>query len=233
MKTRQLCIAMTAILFGVLAAGEAKAAPPTVEVPDACKVTPQAKSSYTAGFAQGEKITQMAWNNVKDCDKIDYFLGVLYDNVSRFAPQFPDLPTDPAQAEIEKKKRVPLLCRYAGTTDGVYAKLDALYGTCSDECFADGEFIGTMAGQVYCELSIALGGLVEADSFIRGQVAVCGLNFEFGCDSAFISTTVSYEVDQCVEYTEGQYFNVWDQARNNQCAYEPEPEPAQSSTGNN
>src|SRR5690349_8945278 len=91
MKTRQLCIAMTAILFGVLAAQTAEAAPtpypPPTEIPSSCSTV--GKSQYTTGFIKGQMITQMAWNNVKNCDKIDYFLTVLYDNVSRFKPQIP------------------------------------------------------------------------------------------------------------------------------------------------
>ena len=152
----------------------------------------------------------MAWNGIRnDCDRIDYFLGVIEDNVSRL--------TLPAHA------RDFVICRYTGAVDGVYEQLDNLYGECGDTCFMEGEIIGEMAGEVYCELSLALGGLEVADRFIRGPVRTCGFNFETGCDSAYMGTTINFEngLGRCEPYTINEYENVWDETRNNQCYYPP------------
>jgi hypothetical protein len=188
--------------------------------PPSCAVNAQAASSYRTGAKLGEKLVQQAWLRVHDCDRIDYFLQIVQDNVSRL--------TLPAHASTNT------VCRYTGTADGVYNALDTLYGTCSDQCFLDGTFAGELSGQVYCELSIALGGLAEADDFLRGPVEVCGLNFEIGCDSQFISTTTSFATTDgvCAPYTEGTFEEVWDQARNNQCAYEPIPPPPHATVEN-
>jgi hypothetical protein len=197
-----------AFVVAISTAGLAQAAPP-----DNCD-SGRELSSYKTGLRLGQNIVKSAWNNVDDCDRIDYFLQVVEDSVSRLT-----LAVNASDSTV---------CRYTGTVDGVYDGLDTLYGTCSDQCFLDGQFAGQLSAEVYCELSIALGGLAEADDFMRGPVEVCGLNFEIGCDTEFIGVSVAYENDDgvCLEYTEGEYLTVWDQARNNQCAYViPEPAP--------
>jgi len=209
MRTSHLAIVSTVL---ALMAAEASASPPPI--PATCNATTQGQNAYKTGLRLGERIVQTAWNRVNDCDRLEYFLMIVEDNVGRLT-----LPPNPSTSTV---------CRYTGTVDGVYNMLDSLYGTCADECFLDGEFAGGLSGEVYCELSIALGGLEEADNFLRGPVQVCGFNFEVGCDSAFIATTISYGNSDgvCEPFTLGEFFAVWDQARNNQCAYEPEPDPA-------
>jgi hypothetical protein len=211
MTTSSRLVAILGLAVMAAAAGDAHAQTST-PVPTACSVSTPATNAYRTGQRLGERIVTQSWSRVNDCDRIDYFLSIVEDNVSRLT-----LPPGSSLSTI---------CRYTGTVDGVYSMLDQLYGTCVDECFLDGEFAGALSGEVYCELSIALGGLDEADDFIRGPVQVCGFNFEIGCDFAFIATTVGYEnVDGvCEPYTEGEFFEVWDQARNNQCMYEPPPE---------
>jgi hypothetical protein len=205
-STRLMIIPGLALIAA--AAGDASAQT-TPQVPPACAT---AASAYRTGLTLGSRIVTSSWNRVNDCDRIDYFLQIVEDNISRLT-----LPPNPSTSTI---------CRYTGTADGVYQALDGLYGACFDECFIDGEFAGQMSGEIYCELSIALDGLEEADDFIRGPVEVCGLSFETGCDVAFIDVTTSYVNPDgvCSIYTEGDYFEVWDQARNNQCMYEPPPE---------
>jgi len=214
MKVPQLVIAISAVVLVTLAAGTAHA---TTPIPASCDINAQTRGAYKQGNLLGERLVTQAWNTIhNDCDRIDYFLQVVQDNVSRLT--------------LLPNASVNTICRYTGTADGVYNKLDALYGTCADDCFIDGTFAGQLSGEIYCELSIALGGLVEADDFLRGPVAVCGFSFEIGCDSQFISTTTEFVTpapspQACEQYTEGEFAEVWDQARNNQCAYEPIPPP--------
>jgi hypothetical protein len=212
MKITELSILSTALLAAV--AAQDVRADANSDVPVSCRATAGTISSYRTGLRLGKNLVKSAWGNVRNCDRIDYFHEVLSDNVSRLT-----LPENPSASTV---------CRYTGTVDGVYRELEDQYGTCADECFLDGELAGQLSGEVYCELSIALGGLVEADDFLRGPVEVCGLSFEIGCDSAFIGTTVDYvnEYGACEPFTEDDFFGVWDQARNNQCAYDPiEPDP--------
>ena len=210
-----LTASFVALVAVVATAGQAQAAPP------ANCATGLAASSYKTGQKLGKTMVKSAWHNVDDCDRIDQFLEILEGNVSRLT--------------LKAGASNSTVCRYTGTVDGVYEELDTLYGTCADQCFLDGEFAGQLSAEVYCELSIALGGLAEADDFLRGPVAICGLNFEIGCDSAFIGVSLEYSNPDgvCATYTEGDYETVWDQARNNQCAYViEEPNPLTSELGN-
>lgn len=209
---------MSGLALTAAAATEARAQtlPP---VPSSCTPATSA-SAYRTGLRLGERIVTQAWGRVNDCDRVDYFLSIVEDNVSRLT-----LPAGSTNSTV---------CRYTGTADGVYQQLEVVYQSCFDQCFSDGEFAGALSGEIYCELSIALDGLEEADDFIRGPVEICGLSFETGCDFAFYDTTTSYVNDEgvCLQYTEGEYFEVWDQARNNQCMYEPpDPSPVQPAEG--
>jgi hypothetical protein len=208
-----LTASFAAVLLVVATGGQAHAAPANC-------ATGINLSQYKTGLKIGKTIVKSAWANISDCDRVDYFLDVVLVKVSRLT--------------LKEGASNATVCRYTGTADGVYEELDTLYGTCADQCFIDGEFAGSLSAEIYCELSIALGGLVEADDFLRGPVAICGLNFEIGCDSAFIATSVDYaNADgECLAYTEGEYETVWDQARNNQCAYViEEPAPLTSEAG--
>jgi hypothetical protein len=201
---------------GLLVAMTIAAAPEEAhagDVPPSCQGGFQERS-YNTGHRLGKTIVASAWAQVNDCDQLEYFLDVVADNISRL--------TLPAGASSS------LACRYTGTADGVFDALDELYGSCSDQCFLEGSFAGEISAQVYCELSIALGGLGLVDDFIRGPVQTCGLNFEVGCDATFIGVSRVYSnaFGSCLPYTEGAYFPVWHQARQNQCIYEPEPDDA-------
>jgi hypothetical protein len=214
MRAPQRHTLATAALLTIAAAGagSAHAADP-IDYPPNCNTSTMTRNAYKAGLKVGEKVVQVAWQSINDCDQVEHFLDVVGEDVDHLT-----LPVHPSAATV---------CRYTGTVDGVYNKLDALYGTCADQCFLDGQFAGELSGEVYCELSIALGGLAAADDFLRGPVAVCGFNFEVGCDSSFISVTETYANTDglCEPFTVGEFSEVWEQARNNQCAYEPDPDP--------
>jgi hypothetical protein len=211
MRITQLTILKTALLAAV-SVEDARAN--GNQLPPACATGANA-SSYRAGVTTGTTLVRSAWRNVNNCDRIDYFQEVVANNIGRLT--------------LAPGASTALACRHAGIYDGAFRQLEAQYGTCVDQCFLDGELFGRMTGEIYCELSIALGGLVEVGDFIRGPVQICGLGFEIGCDSSFIDFTINYRNPDgvCEPYTEGEYSGVWDETRNNQCAYDPiEPDPA-------
>jgi hypothetical protein len=188
--------------------GAAAVAQAESKVPPGCEG--RNARAYQAGLRGGAYTVRSAWNGVRrDCDRIELFQDIVSNNVSRLT--------------LRRRASEYVICRFTGTVDGVYDELDALWGECDEQCFAEGEFIGEMAAQVYCELSLALGGLETADRFIRGPVQTCGMNFEMGCDFAFIDTTYNYSnmLGECSPYTEGDFEEVWDETRNNQCTYMP------------
>jgi hypothetical protein len=208
MKRTRIAMGALALVAALAASERADAAG---QVPPSCQGG-IAERSYEMGLRLGGMLVSSAWARVSDCDQLEYFLDIVADNVGRLT--------------LQPGASAAMACRYAGTVDGVYDALDDLYGTCSDQCFLEGSFAGEISAQVYCELSIALGGLGLADDFMRGPVQTCGLNFEVGCDATFIGVSLSYvnALGSCAPYTQGEYFPVWDQARHNQCIYEPEPD---------
>lgn len=213
-------IATAATFLGVLAlegaahAGGPNPAPPIrpPAPPPACTATIDARQ-YNTGFLIGQRIVQSAVLSINSCDEIDFFVNVILDNVARFT-----LPRGASNA---------LACRYAGQVEGVIQEMDNQARLCDDQCFADGQVIGEISAAAYCELSILLGGLAEPDAFVRRPTLTCGFNFEVGCDSSFIGVSRAYEnaFGQCLPFTQDPFFEVWDQTRINQCAYDPETDP--------
>jgi hypothetical protein len=164
-------------------------------------------SGYVAGLAQGRALVRQSFALINDCDEIERFSDMVIANVSRLT--------------LPKRASAYLACRYGGTVDGVYEAIDEIFASCGDTCFAEGVAFGEIAGNAYCTLSIALGGLSTADAFTRGPVLLCGAQFETGCDSSFMGTTFDFGRGACLPFTVAPFDDVWDQFRNNQCIYEP------------
>jgi hypothetical protein len=120
-------------------------------------------------------------------------------------------------------------CRYLGWVQGAVEQVDTFFNSCADTCFLEGEFVGNLVADVYCQLSIALGGLATADDFIRGPVEVCGLGFETACDSTFLTKTTGFPGGQCLPFTREPFLDVYFQTQTNQCAFDPidpdDPDP--------
>jgi hypothetical protein len=168
--------------------------------------------AYNSGLAQGDRLVRSAFRTIREnCDRLESFNDIVVGNIQRLS--------------LPPRSSRNLVCRYGGTVDGVYNALDAIFASCTDTCFAEGEFFGEVAGTAYCALSIALNGLVSADAFTRPPVLLCGVSFETGCDASFIQTTLDFPGDACLPYvTQEPFATVWDEFRNNQCVYELPPE---------
>jgi len=181
--------------------------------PAACSATRDA-SAYYAGYLTGGSFVRQAWSGVmNDCDRIEAVELAVATALRR------SLPTTSPTTYLQ--------CRFAGLAQGAMGEVDGLFATCADQCYLEGQFVGEIAAITYCELSILLQGLGIADLLIRGPVQTCGLSFEIACDANFETTAIGYRnpFGQCLPYVRAPYSEVFEQARYNQCAYEPiEPE---------
>lgn len=187
-------------------------------IPDGCKTSAVVTNAYKSGVSQGISLVQRAWANVNNCDRLETFTDIVNQNVANYT-----LTGTSAYN----------LCRYTGMVDGVFQQLDNVWKLCDGQCCSEGSAIGVLAAQLYCQLSILLGGLAKPDTYVRRPVLLCGFSFQMCCDADFLGTSLSYvgkdmfgAPQKCEKYTEGDvYTPIWDGTRILQCAYTP-PSPA-------
>jgi hypothetical protein len=182
-------------------------APAFAQLPPAGCAT-DAKSPYHAGYVASQSLINTAWKRVNQCSDtvLDDFAKNKVGVVLKLylpKPGYDDL----------------IRCRFAGSYAGIQDAMQNILAGCADQCNFDGQIAGDIAAQAYCLLSIALGGLADADQFLRGPVQVCGLSFEFGCDSQFLTTAAAFS--GCAPYTQAAFRAVFEQTQFNQCAYDP------------
>ncbi len=181
-----------------------------LDIPPACSGKREA-SGYNAGFLAGGSLVRQAWAKVKNCARIDEFERVVKTAIQRSVPKTsPTLYTQ---------------CRFSGQIAGMTDQVDGLFVGCADSCFLEGQFVGEITAIAYCELSILLRGLALDQFLIRGPVETCGLSFEIGCDANFETTAINYSnlLGQCLPYVRHPFLEVFEQAQQNQCAYDPLP----------
>jgi hypothetical protein len=185
------------------------------DIPGSCQVDTRSQSQYRTGLQFGKRVVDQAWNTInQDCGQLENFVSILENSFNSLI-----LPPNASLA---------VQCRHAGIVNGGIAALDDLWPVCTDLCTTDGFDIGRLVGKLYCDLSIALGGLEPADDFIRGPVTWCQFLGQVYCDCSYISYTPVYEspVGKCRPYTDEPYYDTWDQFRNNGCAENPTLPPA-------
>ncbi len=123
-------------------------------------------------------------------------------------------------------------CHFLGTVEGFFDELDAFLsslggeGRCLEVCVLEGSFVGELAAQLFCDLSAAVGGLELDEFFDRLVTTTCGDLFEEECDTTF----EDFAVSTCEEFTVNDPLDedddteeVFLEAKNNQCAYNPAP----------
>jgi hypothetical protein len=166
---------------------------------------------YNGGLLKGASLVNSAWASKdvqQQCSNFDTFRTVVLDT---FALALSKIPTGAP---------VSTQCMFIGESDGAKARVEQLRATCEQTCAVDGELIGQMAAILYCDLSIALGGL-GMDVDLTGFVSTCGDAFEPACETAF--TDQAKEVVECAPYLAGTTFDaVYLQAQHNQCLFEPQ-----------
>ncbi|HVK68650.1 MAG TPA: hypothetical protein VM694_29525 [Polyangium sp.] len=121
------------------------------------------------------------------------------------------------------RKNRDAACKHAGNVVGVIEELHGIWARCGAACCREGQLIAEITGQLYCDLSIDLGG-IDADEFIPRPVqAFCGEAFQTCCDARFSEFTRAYTDDEgqsCKAYTEGEFSSAWEDARGEQCSYD-------------
>lgn len=205
---RSLLCSITVLVSGTSALAQ--------DIPVGCQESAFTVRGYQSGVSMGRSLVQRAWGSVNDCDQLELFTDIVVSNVQRY-----ELRGDSTYT----------VCRHTGMLDGVFQELDAVWAVCDGQCCQEGQVIGELSAELYCQLSIILDGLAEPDDFVRRPVYTCGLTFETCCDANFIGTSLSYEgmnmtgdLVQCRVYTDDPYFDVWNGTRELQCMYVPPPQ---------
>jgi hypothetical protein len=114
-------------------------------------------------------------------------------------------------------------------------RIEALLG----QCILDGAQWDQFTADLYCSLSIELGGLGDGGVFMRGPVGLCGDLFQTTCDGVYAyvasegqtklpSTVSRFCSDRhitvspyagCFPYTTGNYASIFANSKGIDCAY--------------
>ena len=212
-KNRKYAWATTVVLLIMSSAKIVSA-----QMPEICQQTLNDRA-YNEGYRQGEKIVEDAWTAIvedpyeNDCYQVaneTYFKGRILYILEQIS-----MPGGASDFTI---------CYYHGYITGVATRLQGIQQICEDQCVEDGTFIGQIATMMYCELSIALGGLALADDLIDGILTLCQDLMVDACEGTFETMTQEYEspFGVCEPYTQGDFEAVWNQAKTNQCVANPD-----------
>jgi len=201
-------MSIKAASVGLVAAGFCFAGNVLAAQPPAICNSPRELRGFDAGVNLGTFLVEQGWNAVDDCDLMEDFANIVMNSVDSIG--FP------------QESSVYVMCRVSGFVQGIEEEVHRTWNQCAWECGHEGRFVGQIGGKLYCDWSIALGGLPLADDIFRYPVRTCGAIFQIGCDSEFMGfTQMGYP--GCSKYTGGEFRLVWDQARNNECVYNPTP----------
>jgi hypothetical protein len=186
------------------------------EVRDDCENecgTPELERAYQTGWSNGFAAVTGIWDRADDCDASESIIEDIVRQIEE-AQQKPDGTT----GDVRR-------CGKAGVLDGGYAAIDSIQVYCDEVCFASGELVGAVSAAAYCEMAIDADCGKDAGEWMRGPVNLCGLNYEVGCDSSFIGTSIDFVNDKgaCEPYTTGEHEQAWDRTRNKACDYANRP----------
>ncbi len=100
------------------------------------------------------------------------------------------------------------------------------HGRCeTKQCKQDGHLVGDTAAALYCDLSLALGGIGEDELLPSGPESACSRAFEKECHRAFDRTVADYAklsgdpAADCVPFTKTEFRRAYEIARRNQCLF--------------
>lgn len=148
-----------------------------------CELTPPAECAalrdtmgYTAGVYQGMSLVGQIWGSTAVGQNIDNW-GLLKTQVDTAIPTIVASAYTSAWSQYTQ-------CRVQGLLDGTVCKMnqiDPIPG-----CQMDGGDWGSISAALYCNLSIAFGGLGDvAPWFIRPTPGMCGDKFQNYCEDVY------------------------------------------------
>jgi len=205
--------------------GAAALSPPTV--PAQCTDARDSKG-WTSGRAAGEARLTAVWKSTAVHQNLDS----LSDNLPVILSSLETALTGLAGGQAPTQY---VQCRAQGYTEGFLYKLNQLFG----QCVLDGADWGQFAANVYCSLSIDLGGLGTDSLFVRAPVGLCGNLFEFTCEDTYryvgsegastVSPVVQSYLDSegfvlepfvgCGPFTDGEFLQSFEESLHNDCTY--------------
>jgi hypothetical protein len=203
MKVRKVSSCALLILPGLpaLAVHAQVSEQPPVE----CRERNNLMRVWINAYQRGQKAVDHAFRKVRrDCERSDEFHAELIDRLEHWIPR-------------GNGNRTPA-CIAHGLTSGVYAALAELEDDCFGICIRDGQAIGELSGSLYCQLSVALGGLGEIDlPTPEPPASLCDQRSQAACQGTF--TNVSLAQSECLPFTEDDFETVFEQTRADQCAF--------------
>lgn len=196
-------------------------------VPATCSAKPARAQKYQTGLSKG---TQKA-DELFASSEIAKNPQRLQKKISRVLERLHDQVLDAWRSESSDGRR----CRVQGVIDGFLSRITALIG----QCILDGAQWGQFTAQMYCSLSLELGGLGDGGVFVRGPVGICGDLFQTTCDGVYsyvasegktkLPATVSRFCSDrnisvspyagCYPYTTGNYASIFANSRATDCAF--------------
>lgn len=192
------------VIVGVCFAGNAMAQ----VAPPGCS-EPREQRAFDAGVQSGRSLVEQAWNAVDECNNLERFSKVVMDTLSSVS-----LP--PGSDDY-------VVCRTVGTLAGAAYQVDETWTQCAIECCDEGNLVGWIMGKLYCDLSIAFGGVRLVNYLVQQPMNFCGAVAQNCCRSEFQSFTPTYRSHwgECRPYTRGAFASTWVQSRNSVCAFQP------------
>jgi hypothetical protein len=214
-------------ILAVAGAAAAQSATASPTPPPQCVSTTLTRA-WTAGRAKGEEHIQTAW----DSSSVRRNLSRLNNDLPRVIERLQRKIVDLVERDVDAKVK----CRAQGFVEGFFFRLNQLFG----RCVLDGANWGQFAANVYCSLSLELGGLGEVPLFVRAPSGVCGDLFEYTCEDVYryvgtegsdpISRRVQTLLDrkklvvapfaECRAFTGGDFAPVFEAAVYNDCSYD-------------
>jgi hypothetical protein len=199
-------------LCACFALAPSPAAADTPDTPALCDTAREVRF-FVLGVRKGRNLAESAIARATDpadvCDDLDA-IDDLREIIAAIVDDI-DVPVGASE---------PTQCHVLGQIAGLLAEITELQDECGDLCIADGQLIGEISAFLYCELSIALGGLELTELFERLATDACGVRFQVACDTKF--EQVATGDPECLPFTEGAFGPVYLEAQNNQCADNPD-----------
>jgi hypothetical protein len=165
--------------------------------------------AYQRGLAFGQQQAQEILNGINDCSHINMALDELKQGIKH-------LPKPQRRGSAQHQ------CVFAGAVDGYSTFLADILTEC-EQCGSDGSILALIYAQAYCELSIALDGLVDPENWFRPPTSLCGKAFQLTCDATFSLSATTYVNDEgarCSPYTVDRFLIVHNNTRDLVCTFE-------------